>query len=75
MRTASVEPGWHRIADKHGCRLVWAEPHRPRAGWVACYRSRQGAETGECSRALLLRADEFDRRLTERIEAEPRECQ
>lgn len=62
--------GWYRIADEHGCRLVWVQPGVPHAGWIACWRSREDADTGEIHRALLLRADEFERRVVERIEGE-----
>jgi len=76
MGGAGIEAGWHRIVDGHGRRVVWAEPGRPREGWIACYRSRQDAETGECVRAVLLRQDEFARRVVERIEtAELTPCQ
>lgn len=60
--------GWHRIVDDHGCRAVFVEPNRPRAGWVACWRSRADAEAGEIVRAVLLRQDEFARHVVERIE-------
>lgn len=59
--------GWHRIAEDHGCRVVFVEPDRPRDGWVACWRSRADSETGEIVRAVLLREDEFARRVVGRI--------
>lgn len=65
--SASTSAGWHRILDDHGTRVVLAEPDRPRAGWVACWRSRADADTGEIVRAVLLREDEFARRVVGRI--------
>nr|WP_047576328.1 hypothetical protein [Methylobacterium sp. ZNC0032] len=72
--TAPHTKGWHRIADDHGTRVVLAEPDRPRAGWVTCWRSRADAESGEIARAVLLRHDEFARRVVERIETEATPC-
>lgn len=65
--SAPQTKGWHRIVDDHGCRVVFVEPDRPRVGWVACWRSRADAETGEIVRATLLRQDEFARRVVARI--------
>lgn len=67
--SAPFTTGWHRIAGDHGCRVVFVEPDRPRAGWAACWRSRADAESGDIVRAVLLREDEFARRVVERIEA------
>ncbi|MGO4173746.1 hypothetical protein [Bosea sp. TAF32] len=64
----TVTTGWLRTIDDHGCRVVFVEPDRPRAGWMCCWRSRADAETGEIVRAVLLREDEFARRVVDRIE-------
>lgn len=66
-----IATGWHRINDHHGFRLVWVEPDRPRAGWIAAWPSREVAERGNITDALLLRRDEFGRCLVQRIETAP----
>lgn len=55
----AVSGGWFRLRRPGGRVLVWAIPDLPSIGLVSAWPSRQQAETGQFSRAVVIPGAEF----------------